>query len=396
MQPQRSIPTPSPLARSARHTPFLAPLTLLALALSSANAQTPSFTLLGFPQGHLRSGGFAISADGQIAVGSSVGPEAAVRSTPGFVWSRESGRYDFGLDVGITRSQAWGVSGDGSVVVGGGQNTTPANSHAFRWSQAGGYQDLGTLPGFAQSVAVDANHDGSIVVGTLFNAAGGPRQGFRWSASGGMQALGVGTDLRAVSGDGRSIIGNFGTAPDGFVWTESGGQQFLPAPGGSGHVRVGGINFDGTIIVGQSMTDGRPLMWMNGVVTELASATPDIPTLGSIGVSDDGRVVVGQGQDTSGNLFAAVWTPATGIIRFSDYLAANGVAVPSGLTLSSCSGVSADGRSFVGSALTASDNQAFVATIPSPTTAATLTLAGLIASRRSRNPRPRSISSNIS
>lgn len=44
-------------------------------------------------------------------------------------------------------SQAYGVSADGSVVVGFGAPAAPSFFEAFRWTSAGGMVGLGDLPG---------------------------------------------------------------------------------------------------------------------------------------------------------------------------------------------------------------------------------------------------------
>jgi probable HAF family extracellular repeat protein len=67
-------------------------------------------------------------------------------------------------------SEAWGVSADGSVVVGEAQNAA-GDQRAFRWTAARGMQDLGTLGG-DQSWAWGVSADGSVVVGEAQNAAG--------------------------------------------------------------------------------------------------------------------------------------------------------------------------------------------------------------------------------
>jgi probable HAF family extracellular repeat protein len=112
-------------------------------------------------------------------------------------------------------SGAWGVSADGSVVVGRADNAA-GEWHAFRWTAARGMQDLGTLGGCC-SVALGVSADGSVVVGVAYNAAGQIRA-FRWTAAGGMENLNIayaylltnGSVLEvasAISPDGRYIVG---------------------------------------------------------------------------------------------------------------------------------------------------------------------------------------------
>jgi len=112
-------------------------------------------------------------------------------------------------------STAYGVSADGSVVVGTADNAA-GQGRAFRWTAAGGMQDLGTLGG-RSSWAHAVSADGSVVVGTADNAAG-QKRAFRWTAAGGMEDLNLtfahlltdGSKLleaRAISPDGRYIVG---------------------------------------------------------------------------------------------------------------------------------------------------------------------------------------------
>lgn len=292
------------------------------------------------------------------------------------------GRYDFGLDVGPSQSTAWGISGNGSVVVGGEfPSSLTGSAHPFRWSQAGGYQDLGLPTGFASGTATDANNDGSVIAGTL-RTAGGLRQGFRWTESGGIQPLSFGTEVLGMSRDGSTIVGGLGTAGTGFRWTEAAGMEFFQPLGGTNRAGVSGVNFDGSIVVGNCGQANIPTRWINGVPSVLAPNDTSGINLAAAFVSDNGNVVAGIGQLSNGDQFAAVWTPDTGIVRLSDYLAMNGVVVPAGSILTSCTGLSADGSTFVGGALTPVGSQAFVATIPAPGASAILVIGAVALLRR--------------
>ncbi len=117
--------------------------------------------------------------------------------------------------LGGGKSVAYGVSADGSVVVGKAHNAA-GQDRAFRWTAAGGMRSLGTLGG-GESEARGVSADGSVVVGVAENAAGEARA-FRWTAAGGMEDLNItyahlltdGSVLwtgNAVSPDGRYIVG---------------------------------------------------------------------------------------------------------------------------------------------------------------------------------------------
>jgi probable HAF family extracellular repeat protein len=117
--------------------------------------------------------------------------------------------------LGGDQSAAYGVSADGSVVVGETINAA-GYYRAFRWTAAWGMQDLGTLGG-GWSKAYGVSADGSVVVGGAENAVRQSRA-FRWTAAGGMQDLNITyaslltpgsrlAEARAISPDGRYIVG---------------------------------------------------------------------------------------------------------------------------------------------------------------------------------------------
>ena len=114
---------------------------------------------------------------------------AAVTSPPAHAAATFQGLGD--LPGHAFRSVAYGLSGDGSTVVG---DSNAADSragyyqHAYRWSRQGGMQDLGS------GIAGGVSRDGSVVAG-LSNGA------FRWTAATGMVNIGSGreTSIRELA-----------------------------------------------------------------------------------------------------------------------------------------------------------------------------------------------------
>ena len=171
-----------------------------------------------------------------------------------------------GLDSSGT---AYGVSADGSVVVGevGGENS---GNRAFVWTQGTGMVNLGVLPGDHDSLASAVSADGRTIVGFSRLAE---VQAFRWTSGSGMVALG---DLggghaswaEGVTADGSIVVGRTSTPSNdaAFVWTQQGGMVKL---------------FDLLVANGVTGLEG----W------RLAEATA---------ISADGKWVVGTATDLSG------------------------------------------------------------------------------------------------
>jgi probable HAF family extracellular repeat protein len=120
-------------------------------------------------------------------------------------------------------SSAFGVSGDGKVIVGyGSSSRSTGGSEAFRWTAAGGMVGLGDLAGgIYNSAAFAASFDGSVIVGISSGQSPGT-EAFIWTARTGMVSLRellmnhevddlAGwslTEVRGISADGRTIAGS--------------------------------------------------------------------------------------------------------------------------------------------------------------------------------------------
>jgi probable HAF family extracellular repeat protein len=170
---------------------------------------------------------FSSSADADVIVGYSAALQA-------YRWTQQSGPLWLGdLDGGGYQSVAFGVSADGTVVVGRGISNL--GDEAFRWDAQHGMVGLGDLPGGGFfSTAYAASADGAVIVG--HGAASGVAcEAFRWTADTGMVGLGdlptgeVRSMALAVSWDGRFVTG-YGSTDNGweaFLWGKALGMRNL-------------------------------------------------------------------------------------------------------------------------------------------------------------------------
>ena len=222
------------------------------------------------------------------------------------------------LGGGGFESRAYGVSGDGSTVVG--ESSAGAGIEGFRWTPDDGIESLGGLPlGEDDTRGFAASNDGSVVVGQTRTAA--HPAAFRWSPDDEMQDLGTlplgnnASIARAVTPDGSAAAGysgsNSGQAGDtgsnavfeAFRWNW--GLDATPytvddefeglgdLPGRRFGSRAYGISADGNIVVGR------------GTSSEFAHSGVNDPTLEGWTVSGTGAGVVA-GESPAGDLPA--WT----------------------------------------------------------------------------------------
>lgn len=328
---------------------------LLSLAMFAALNALPSrshaqFTFQGL--GDLPGGGFNSEATGVSGNGTVVVGSGNINDNTGtaFRWTTATGMVDLGdLPGGITSSRGFGVSADGSTALGVGRSES--GGLAFRWTSALGMVDIGDLPGGSVSSAARASTpNGDVIVGNGQGPLG--TQAFRWDASNGMIGLG---DLAgglfqsiaySVSSDGNIVVG-YGNGVNGqeaFRWTASSGIQSLGMPNGFFRSAARGCSPDGgTILVNASTQFGStyPFLWtQQGGFLPVGDQSYEGGTVNA--VSGNGMVC------GSYNSFAFIYSPSLGRVELKDYLEDRGVTNLGGWTLLNAYDVSDDGTTVVG------------------------------------------------
>ncbi|MEJ5250671.1 MAG: hypothetical protein HPY54_10030 [Chthonomonadetes bacterium] len=209
-------------------------------------------------------------------------------------------------------SEAYGISADGSVVVGWASDNNWFR-RAFRRTREGEMQNLGTLPGYDISRASAVSADGAVVVGWMEDG-NYRRRAFRWTSEGGMQTIStLGVEDSAaygVSADGSIVVG---AAEDvngrrrAFRWTPATGMQSLGTLGGP-QSEAYGVSADGSVVVGVAQdANGRwsAFRWtiaggMEDLNITFASLLADGSVLGwATAISPDGRYIVGTGWNAA-------------------------------------------------------------------------------------------------
>ncbi|HZL00123.1 MAG TPA: hypothetical protein VFC47_09490 [Caulobacteraceae bacterium] len=321
---------------------------------------------------------YGVSADGSVVVGAANTPNGFAHA---FEWTQAGGISDLGaLDSAAQASVALGVSGDGATVVGM-STTTAGDWQAFEWTAGKGMVDLGHLGTSAgnYSVAWGVNSDGSVIVGGSWTDTTIDRA-FRWTAATGMVNLGLisgdgYSDALGVSGDGNTVVG-VSTVAAGYLhafrWTSAGGMADLGTIGGvTGGAAAIAANSDGTVVVGRSVFDSagafHAFRWTSAGMADLGTIGGVSGASTAFAVSGDGATVVGQSNYLAGGgaNHAFLWNAGAGMRDLNTVLSSAGVNM-TGVSLNAARGVSADGTVIVGSGTfsdTGMDGHAFVARV---------------------------------
>ncbi len=290
-------------------TGFLCAMVLVFGLVGTANSLSNITALGDLPGGAYASAAWGISSDGTAVVGnalSGLGHEA-------FRWTQAGGMVGLGdLPGGPFWSSAWGTSSNGTVVVG--VSSGASDYEAFRWTQAEGMVGLGNLllGGGSYSRAFDISSDGSVIVGAGTSTSG--HEAFRWTESGG--AIGLGdlpggdfmSDALATSSDGSVVVGRSESAAgtEAFRWTEADGMVGLGVLPVTSDEGAWGTSSDGSVIVGMGteafiwdptygMRDLKDVL-INDYDLDLAGWT----LRGAPDISDDGRFITGYGTNPDG------------------------------------------------------------------------------------------------
>ncbi|MBL8877142.1 MAG: hypothetical protein JNM86_15215 [Phycisphaerae bacterium] len=272
----------------------------------------------------------------------------------------EMGLYDVGTgtwtnlggiggSIDNSTSSGWGISGDGSTLVGLGWQSD-GQARAIKWSQGTGMVNMGSSAPDRSSRANAANNNGSVIVGWQDNDNG--RQGAVW-----------------VNGVQKLIADN-----DGFAVSEA--------------LAVSG---DGQWVTGVAYGSFSPYRYntMTEVFEYLPVASGDFwfPSAFGTAISDDGKTIVGQVRDF-GPPFGApgvIWRDGFGAMTLNDYFDSVGVVYEDGFLFSIALGMSGDGQTFSGVGISPTEGLVgWVVTVPTPSSAIVLGLCGFVASARRR------------
>ncbi len=305
--------------------------------------------------------------------------------------------------VALGTGAAFDVSRDGRVLVG--TRFSGNVTRAVRWTSETGIVPLGQIPGSgtgAFSEAYDVSGDGSVIVGiTDTNSQPGPPLvGFRWTSATGMRALEdlpggtLSAQASAISADGQVTVG-FATGSAGVRAVRWLGNNTAPIdmglpPGLSGFTEARHVSGDGRVVVGVwgnglmneafrwTQADGYELLgdFAGGLVDSIATAT-----------NADGSVVVGTvnpGDELPDEPF--YWTRAGGLRSFRDVLIEAGVDVSAWRSFIDIRDLSDDGLVVVGNGVLRDGTFAgFRVVLPAPSTACVpLAAGGILAARRRR------------
>lgn len=261
--------------------------------------------LLGVLPGQTHSNGAAIN-DAGVAVGNSFNADTGTQLS--FVWDVRHGLRVLDASIGAGRHSATGLNRFGQVT--GASDLTAGATHAIRRNRNGEVLDLGTLPGGDYSYGTAINDRGT-VVGISSTDAIRNTEGFVWTPTGGMQFLKLdelGEYPRAINNRGEVVGTVEGELIRAFLWTAAGGRVDLGALSGvdTDSAEAHDINEWGTV-VGASLTTSRQshaFIWrrshgmkdLNPMLDSTSSLAPHVVVQVAKAINEFGWIVA-EGND---------------------------------------------------------------------------------------------------
>jgi uncharacterized membrane protein len=303
---------------------------------------------------------FDITADGSVVVG------AAGLGGPIFRWEVNANTFDL---IGGNQAGQCGISDDGLTIAANVIDRDGTNKAAIY--RDGAWTALPPVPGAVPcgysgepptyTDAYGISGDGSTVVGLSYGSLGcgtSTIRAFKWTADGGTVALpkldapSRLTRANAVNYDGSVIVGrddaNNGQLR-GVQWRN--GVYSLIKRNNLPVGEAEGVSSDGQYITGQSnsaSTNYNPWLWSPSSGVQLLGALQGQDSALGAAMNDDASVITGQVLDfTAGVITPTIWTSGTGLTDFNEFLSAQGV-VTTGLGMRLGMAMSADGRTITG------------------------------------------------
>lgn len=351
---------------------FAPALLTTTMILMAGSAEASSFSGLGFLEGGTKTLGTNISGDGSTVIG--WGNNATTGASEAFYWTADSGITPLGyLANNTTTSYANAVSRDGSAIVGMSANTS-GTWQAYKWTPSTGIVQLpGLVAGFSRANAVSA--DGSIVVGGTANAAGfysptlwnnGVVQDLGYISGGVNNGFGWG-----VSTDGRYVAGNSTTADgdsQGIIWSQETGLVATGFTTGITSSSLSSISDTG-LAAGNVTYNGvmTEALWSQAGGYQILGTLPGNVRSSATRISADGKTVLGFSLSATNSFTSSIWDQTHGLRDLKTALLDDYALDTGSWVLSYASGISEDGLVISGYGIDPNgQTQAWVANLRSP------------------------------
>ena len=262
----------------------------------------------------------AISKNGVIVGDSSLQRGA----TPGdvvnhpFSWTRTGGMVDLGT-LGGNLAGAFGVSDDGTIIVGSSTLAGETELHAYVWTQENGMVALPGLPGATCPTKWCTYpylvNDSGLIAGSTYGTDG-QVHAVVWLPSHDIVDLGpvTGSFRPAALNASGQLVGSRIVAgvTRAFSWTLAGGFVDIAPPAAGSESGAVDVNDSGQVV---GTVNGHPFLWTQaGGLVDLGSLDGNPATGRASGINAGGQVVGSITAAFDGKWHPFIWTQATGMI----------------------------------------------------------------------------------